>query len=220
MAIASFFSNWPSWLPQLLPGLWVSLKLTGAILAVGLPLGLLLAIMIESRIRLLRGIGIAIVEFGRGTPLLVLLYLVYFGLPSHGITLTAFVSTVVAIGFNAAAYGSEIFRAGLLAIPTGQREAARAIGLMPMKELQVVVLPQAIRVVIPPLIGFTILVFQATSLAYTIGVPELLSRAYNIGTISFKVLEVFVLAALLYAVISIPMSQLVNFFERRSIVRS
>jgi polar amino acid transport system permease protein len=214
--LASIFTRWPEWIDDLLGGLVTSVKLTLAILAVGLPLGLLLALGVSSRTRWLRWPAIVVVEIGRGVPALVLIYLVYFGLPQADLTLGAFAAGTAALGFTLAGYSSEIFRAGIAAVPAGQREAARAIGLTRGKELRFVVLPQALRISVPPILGYAILFFQATSLCFAIAVPELLSRAYTIGSSTFRYLSVLLLAGLMFAAVCIPASQLVDFLERRS----
>lgn len=208
-------SEWPSWARQLLPGLWTSIRLVAALVAIGAPLGLLLALALRSTVKPVKVLAVVIVEIGRGIPALVLLYLIYFGLPQSGIELTAFVSAALALGLNFAAYTSEVFRSGIDAVPVGQIEAAQALGLSRSVQLRKVVLPQAIRIIIPPLLGWLIIYFQATSLAFTVAVPELMSGAYTIATTTFQYLGVFVLAALLYAVICIPGSQLAAALERR-----
>lgn len=215
MPIASFLADWAEWIPELLPGLWVSVKLTAVSLLFGLPLGIILAVGTSAPRRVIRYLVLAVVEMGRGTPALVLLYLVYFGLPRAGFTFTTFVSATIALAIGTGAYTSEMFRAGLLGVPRGQYEAAQAIGLSSFKQLLLVILPQAIRISIPPLLGWTIILFQGTSLAYAISLPELTSKAYNIGTITFKYTSVLILAGLMYAVIAIPIAQVVSFMERR-----
>ncbi|HEY0279582.1 MAG TPA: amino acid ABC transporter permease [Solirubrobacterales bacterium] len=215
MPEASFLNDWGHWLPELLPGLWVSIKLTIVSLAFGLPFGVVLALGTSATNRLVRYAALVVVEAGRGTPALVLLYLVYFGLPSDGITLSVFMAGAITLAAGTGAYTSEIFRAGLLAVPRGQYEAARAIGLSYVDQLRLVVLPQAIRICVPPLVGWSIILFQGTSVAYAISLPELTSRAYNIGTITFKFTSVLALAGLMYAAIAIPAAQAVGFLERR-----
>lgn len=194
-------SDWSELIPQLLPGLWVTLQLTVAALAIGFPLGVCLAV--GSSTRGLRWPVIALVEIGRGAPGLILLYVVYYGLPQLHVTLSSFPSAVLAIGLTTAAYSCEVFRAGIRAVGHGQREASQALGLNAFNEFRLVVLPQAIKIVVPPLIGMTIIVYQGTSLAYAVSVPELLSRAYNIGTITFEFLSPLSLAGAMYAVISL-----------------
>lgn len=208
-------SEWPSWSKDMLPGLWTSLKLVATLVAMGTPLAIVLALAMRSPVRPVKYLAVVVVEVGRGIPALVLLYLIYFGLPEQGLDLTAFLSAALALGFNFAAYTAEVFRSGIDAIPRGQIEAAQALGLSRSVQLRKVVLPQAIRIVIPPLIGWLIIYFQATSLAFTIAVPELMSSAYTIATVTFQYLAVFILAAVMYAVICIPGSQLAAFLERR-----
>jgi polar amino acid transport system permease protein len=206
----------PEWLQTLLPGLWTSVLLTLALLAMGMPLGLLLAVGLSSRrLRLVRLLTLACVEIGRGVPALVLIYLVYFGLPEAGLTIGAFAAGSVALAVSFGAYTSEVFRAGLAAVPSGQLEAARSLGLAPAKTFRLVVLPQAIRIVTPPLLGWAIVYFQATSLCFAIAVPELLSRAYTLATTTFQYLGILTLAAALYAVVCIPSSRLIARVERR-----
>lgn len=205
----------PEWLQTLLPGLWTSVLLTLALLAMGIPLGLLLAIGLSSRLRPVRLLTLACVEIGRGVPALVLIYLVYFGLPQAGLTIGAFAAGSMALAVSFGAYTSEVFRAGLAAVPSGQLEAARSLGLAPAKTFRLVVLPQAIRIVTPPLLGWAIVYFQATSLCFAIAVPELLSRAYTLATTTFQYLGILTLAAALYAVICIPSSRLIARVERR-----
>lgn len=204
------------WLSELIPGLWVSIKLTAASLAVGLPAGIGLALMVMSPLRPLRWLALFLVEAGRGTPALVVLYLVYFGLPSTGLSLNAFLSATIALAFATGAYTSEIFRAGIAGVPHGQIEAGTALAMTRWMQLRRVILPQAIRNVIPPLIGWCIILFQGTSLAYAISVRELMARAYNIGTVTFRFWDVILLAGALYAIICIPLAQLVSRMEAKN----
>jgi polar amino acid transport system permease protein len=203
-------SMWGDWLPQLLDGLKTSLLVTGLSLIFGLPLGLLFAFGMIGANRYVRWLTLVVVELGRGVPLLVLLYLVYFGFPSTGLVFGAFAAAVLAISFNTGAYTSEIFRAGLLSVPSGHLEASRSLGLTGLDEARYVVLPQAVRNVVPPLMSYGIIVFQATSLGYAISLPEMLNRAYEIGSVTFQYMSVLLLAGVIYAVISIVVSRLVD----------
>ncbi|WP_323960442.1 ABC transporter permease subunit [Arthrobacter sp. JZ12] len=211
----SFLTDWSAWFPTLLNGLLLSLQITAISLIAGLPLGLVLALLTSSRLRAVRIISIAVVEIGRGAPALVVLQLFYFGLPSAGITLSSFVSACVALALTTAAYTSEILRAGLQAVPAGETEACETLGVSPRDTLRFVVLPQGLRIALPALMGFAIIIFQATSLTFTIAVPELLSQAYSIGSSTFNYLSVLSLAGLMYAVITIPASWLVGGMEKR-----
>jgi polar amino acid transport system permease protein len=212
---ASVFSAWPDAMSSLLHGLAVSLEVTGATLVVGYPLGLLLAVMVRSRHRAVRWPVLALVEVGRGVPALVALELIYFGLPQAGLTVGAFVATVLGLGWSAGAYSSEVFRGSLEAVHTGQTEAAAAVGLSSRDAFRFVVLPQAMRVALPPLVSMAIQVFQLSSLAFVITLQELMSAAYDYGTITFAYLSVLLLAGCFYAAISLPGSALAGLLERR-----
>ena len=209
------FRLWANSLPTLLRGLWLSLQVTGASLVLGIPLGLLLALSVQSRRRAVSVSALLVVEVGRGAPLLVLLQFVYFGLPTAGLTLSAFASATVAFAWCTGAYTSEIIRAGLEAVPHGQKEAAEALGFIRSDALRYVILPQGLRVSIPALLGFSILMLQASSLCFAIALPELLSKAYQIGSSTFRYMPLLVLAAALYAAICIPATLVVGVLERR-----
>jgi polar amino acid transport system permease protein len=211
----SLFASWGEWLPRLLDGLWTSVQLAGVSLAIGIPAGLVLALMTSGRSRALRTVALIVVEVGRGTPALVVLQFVYFGLPSVGLSLASFVAGVAALSLTTAAYTSEILRAGLQAVPGGESEAAAALGMSHGDTLRFIVIPQGVRIAIPSLMGFAILIFQATSLTFTIAVTELLSQAYSIGAATFRYLDVLVLAGLLYLAVTVPAGWLTNYSERR-----
>ena len=201
-------SAWADLFPELLPGLWVTIKLTLVALVVGLPAGVALSVLSSAPSRWVRYPTVVVVEIGRGIPGLVVLYLVYRGLPQTGVVLSAFISAAIGLAFSTAAYTSEIIRAGIAAIPVGQREAARALSLSSAQEFRLVVLPQALRIVVPPLVGFSIVLYQGTSLAYAISVPELLSRAYNAASITFQFSASLTLAGVMYAAVSLTATAL------------
>ena len=206
---------WWEWLPSLLNGLEISVAVTAVSLALGIPLGLILALAVQSKKVAPRTCALAAVEIGRGAPALILLQFTYFGLPNAGLALSSFVSASLALAWCTGAYTSEIIRAGLEAVPHGQKEAASAIGLSGWDALRYVVLPQGLRVSIPPLFGFSILMLQASSLCFAIALPELVSQAYIIGSNTFRYMSILVLAGLLYAVICIPATMAVSALERR-----
>lgn len=211
----NILTDWPSFLPGLLAGLGVSIQVALLSLLIGIPGGLMLAIGAGSKKKLVRTLIIGIVEIGRGTPALVVLQIFYFGLPASGLTLSSMGASVVALAATTAAYTSEILRGGLQAVPQGEVEAAGALGMSRRDTLRFIVIPQGFRVAIPSLIGFAILIFQATSLAYTVALPELLSQAYSIGSTTFNYVSVLVLAGLMYAAITIPASWLTCRAEKR-----
>ncbi len=206
---------WSAWFPDLLGGFVISLEVTAACLVLGIPLGLLLALAIQSKAAALRWAALVVVEIGRGTPALILLQFAYFGLPTAGLTLTSFTAASLALAWCTGAYTSEIIRAGLEAVPAGQQEAAQVIGLTRIDALRYVILPQGLRVAVPALLGFSIIMLQASSLCFTIALPEIVSQAYIVGSNTFRYLPVFLLAALMFAAVCIPATILVTLLERR-----
>jgi polar amino acid transport system permease protein len=200
------------YLPDLLAGLKVSAQVTAVALIIGLPLGLSAAIALGSSSRALHNIVVFVVEVGRGLPALVVLQIFYFGLPLH---LSSFVAAAIGLGLTTAAYSSEIFRGGLLSVPAGEIEAGKALAMPTFDNYRFVIIPQAVRIAIPALMGFSITIFQGSALAYTIALPELLSVAYSIGARTFEYLQILTLAGLLYAVIAIPAAWLARRVERR-----
>lgn len=214
--ISEILANGGSWMPDLLSGLKLSIMVTIASLLIGLPLGFLLSLGVMSNTRSANTLALIVVEVGRGAPSLVLLQFAYFGLPSTGLTLGSFAASVVALSWTTAAYTSEIIRAGLQSVPSGQREAAMAVGLTRIDMMRFIIVPQGLRIAIPALLGFAILIFQTTSLCFAIALPELTSRAYEIGSNTFQYLPVLVLAGLLYLMVCIPMTIMVHWIEGRS----
>lgn len=211
----TFLDQWISWLPALSPGLGVSLTLTGLCLLFGMPFGLLLALMLEGPVKPLRIAALVVVEVGRGAPALVLLYLLYFGLPEGGVTLSAFATGVISLSWTTGAYASELFRSGLAAVPAGQREAAITSGLRGWSGFRYIILPQAIRISTPPLASLGVTIFQTSSLAFVIAVPELMSKAYALGSITFEYLSVFALTSVLYGSITLVALAFVRLAEQR-----
>lgn len=200
----------------LFPGFLLSLWITAVSSAVGVVAGLGLALLTSTSSRWLAWPAVVAVEIGRGTPVLVVLQLVYYGLPSAGLVLAAIPAAWVALACTTAAYSSEIIRASLLAVPVGQRDAARALGLSRWQALLRVVLPQAARIAAGPLLGFLVQMFQATSLTYALGIPELLSQAYAVGSETFEYLRILLVAGAFYAVVTLPAIRLVRRLERRT----
>ncbi|MDR3373609.1 MAG: amino acid ABC transporter permease [Ancalomicrobiaceae bacterium] len=213
--MTELFGFWWEWLPTLLSGLQLSLAVTAVALLFGIPLGLILALGVQSKRAVWHVLSLFIIETGRGAPALILLQFTYFGLPSAGIALSSFVSASLALAWCTGAYTSEIIRAGLDAVPHGQKEAAAAIGLTDWDALYFVILPLALRVSVPPLFGFAILMLQASSLCFAIALPELVSQAYVIGSNTFQYMQILLLAGLLYAVICIPATIAVAALEAR-----
>src|SRR5699024_11203494 len=211
----TFFSDAAEFLPALLSGPRGSLALTGLSPPFGLTVAPLLPFASRSSNGPLRWVSIACVEVGRGAPALVMLQFMYFGLPTAGLTLSALTSATLALTWTTAAYCAEYLRGGLSAVPRGEVEGSVALGMTRWDTLRYIVIPQGWRIALPSLMGFAVILFQMTSLAYTVAVPELMSQAYTNATMSFKYMTLFVLAGLIYASISIPATWLSVLVEKR-----
>jgi len=202
-------------LPRLLGGLVVTVEATlvGFVLAVVLGLFLALARRSENP-WLSQPVG-AVVEFIRGTPLLVQLFFFFFVLPRYGLRLPAFLVGTLALGLHYATYTSEVYRAGIDAIDRGQWEAATALNFSPLRIWVGVILPQAIPPMIPALGNYLIGMFKESAQLLAITVTELMLTARVIGTETFRFLEPITLAGLLYFLISYPSALLVQRLEAR-----
>jgi polar amino acid transport system permease protein len=186
----------------LIKGAGVSLALSIGAMAIGLVFGTLAALMRRSDHRIIRGPASFYVWLFRGTPVLVQLIIIYTGLPQLGLTLGVIPSALIGLGVNEGAYLAEIIRAGLSAVPRGQFEAARAIGMTRGTTMRVVVMPQAMRIIIPPLGNAFNGLMKTSSLASVISMEELLRRTELLIQVQFKVLEIFIVAALYYLVLT------------------
>lgn len=211
----TFINDWINVAPEFLRGLWVAVRVTAVCLTIGIPAGLLLALGVMSKRRAIHIPVVLLVEAGRGMPALLVLQLTYFGLPQYGLTLSSFVATVAALGLNTAAYTSEFIRGGLQSVPQGEIEAAQAMNMSAIDTLRFIIIPEGLRVAIAPVLGYSILIFQATSLAFTIALPELMSSTISAASSSFQYMSYFIFAGILYLAITIPASQGAILLERR-----
>ncbi|NEI73601.1 ABC transporter permease subunit [Rhizobium lusitanum] len=203
------------WLPDLFAGALVTLRIAALAFALALALGLAVAVARLSGGRLLRTLAGSYVEVFRGTPLLTQMLIVYFSLASLGLTFTAFTAAVIAITLNSGAYLSEIFRAGILSIDHGQREASLSIGMREPQVLFYIVLPQAFRVMIPPIAHYAVITLKSTSLASAITAPELMMQAHSLSSEYFRPTEIYGVAALFYVAIAYPLSIMAHLLEKR-----
>jgi His/Glu/Gln/Arg/opine family amino acid ABC transporter permease subunit len=215
LQLHSFFESLPLMAPDFKQGVVDTLSLAGAALVVALVGGFLLAIAKISPSPTLRKIAGGYIEVMRGTPALVQLFLIYFGLVAIGIKLGAFQAAVIGLGLNSAAYLAEIFRGGFLAVDRGQLEAAQAIGMRPAQSMRYIIGPQAVRAVLPPLGNSTISLLKDTSIASLIAVPDLLLRARNLTSEYFMPLPIFVATGLTYFVLCFPLACFVRYAEAR-----
>lgn len=201
-------------LPLILSGLMTTLTLGFTCILLGFAGGILLAMMRLYAPRPVSYLTIAYIDVFRSIPVLVLLFIVYYALPFAGIRLTSFVAATCAISLVSAAYSAEIVRAGIEAIPRGQFEAARALGLHFWLTMLKVVLPQAIRIVVPPLTSNSINVMKDTALASVVAMPDLLKQANQAQALAANPTPLIV-AAVIYLFILLPLVRLVGLLEKR-----
>jgi polar amino acid transport system permease protein len=220
LALAGSSYDWdfaPTWQRRnlYLWGVGMTLAATGVAFVIGLVLGVGVALARLARSLVVRHIGDLYVEIIRGTPVLVQVTIAYFGIaPLIGVDNKFLVGTV-ALGMFAAAYMGEIFRAGIESIERGQFEAARSLGLSRPQTLRHVVFPQAFKRMIPPLTGELIALTKESSLLFFIGVMELMARGRQVGADTYRQFESFLVVAVVYLSVTIPLSLLARRLERR-----
>jgi cystine transport system permease protein len=192
-----------------------TIPLTLISFAIGLVIALLVALARLSRVPVVSWLARAYISVIRGTPLLVQLFLIFYALPSLGIVIDPFPSAIIAFSLNVGGYAAETIRAAILSVPRAQWEAASTIGLGPTLTLRRVVLPQALRVSVPPLSNTFISLVKDTSLASTIMVTELLRKAQEIAAPTYEFMALYSLAAVIYWLICLVLSALQSRVERR-----
>jgi len=202
-------------LPYLLEGAGLTVLISSVAMVLALILGLALAAISQAPGRLGRRVVAAYVEVFRNTPLLIQIFIVYFGLPQLGLKLSPFLSGLSALVLYAAAYNTEIFRAGLEAVPHGQFEAARSAGLSEPQMLRYIILPQAVRISFPALGNNLVSLVKNSSLVSTIGMVELMFVANDISFNNFRTLEIYGAAAVMYVVIVLALTRLLHAAEGR-----
>lgn len=201
--------------PMIQGGIRYTIPLTFIAFSLGLLLALLTAVMRLSSSKVLRAPAVAYVSAIRGTPLLVQLFIVFYGLPSLNLTIDPFPSAIIAFSLNVGAYASEIIRASILSIPKGQWEAGYTVGMTQTQTMKRIVLPQAARVSVPPLSNTFISLVKDTSLASLILVAELFRRAQEIAARTYDFMLIYVEAAVLYWIICFLLSIVQELLERR-----
>jgi polar amino acid transport system permease protein len=200
--------------PSIMQGMLVTIEIALAVVVTGLALGLALAVLRAWRILPLNALIVAFVDMFRALPPLVLVLLVFFGLPNVGINLPSFSVLWVVLSLVLAAFAEEIFWAGILSVPKGQWEAARSTGFGFLKTLLYIVLPQAIRLTVPPITNRTVAITKNTALGTVIGVPEILSQATTAQSFSGSATPLM-MGAIAYVVLFIPVVALGRWIETR-----
>jgi polar amino acid transport system permease protein len=212
----AFWRDTTEFLPILMSGVALTIIVTVGSLLLSTALGLIWALMRVSGIGVLTGFSAGLINVIRGIPIIVLLFYLYFVMPEFGLTLTALQAAILGLGIAYSAYQAENFRAGIEAIDKGQIEAAQAIGMSWWQTMRRVVLPQAVKIMLPPYGNVMIMMLKDSSQASTITVAELALQGKLIASSTFKNTSVFTLVALMYLTMSIPLILLVRHFEKRA----
>lgn len=217
MRFVDTFLNWQvmaQYAPKILEGAWVTIQIAAAVVAAGIASGLALAVLRAFRFRVANFLIVAAVDVLRALPPLVLIFLFYFALPTVGVQMSAWAATWLALSLVLMAFAEEIFWAGILAVPKGQWEAARSTGLSSLQTLRDVVLPQAVRLTIPPLTNRTIAITKNTALGAVVAVGEILYQAQSAYSFSYNP-SPLLLGAAAYLLLFIPVVYFGRWVETR-----
>jgi polar amino acid transport system permease protein len=210
------FSVMPKYIPMLLNGVKMTILLTLASVGFGVLLGLLTALMKMSRFAVLRSIATTYIEIFRGTPILIQIFLIYFGLPQIiGVNIPEFPAAVLALSFNSGAYVSEIIRAGIQAVDRGQTEAAYSLGMNSSLTMRYIIIPQAVKNILPALVNEFITLIKESSVVSVIGMTELTRQGDIVRSITYRPFEPLLSVALLYFILTFTLSKLMGRIERR-----
>ncbi len=212
----AFFEFFIRFLPDLLSGMGMTLLLTAEGVLAGFVLGLAATLARTYGGKFWRNLAISYIELFRGTPLLVQVFLLYYGLPGLGITLSREWSAFLALGLNSGAYQAEYLRGSILAIGEGQMLAARAIGMSKWKAVFHIILPQALRLAIPAWANEPVSLLKATSVVFLIAVPELMTRAKMIASRTYDPISSYLAVAILYLVLVYVVDAAMKWLERRT----
>lgn len=203
--------------PYVIQGTWYTLLISFVSMFLGTLLGFFLALGRTSDLFVLRSVSRIYISFMRGTPILVFLFILYFGLPVVGIKFTAVQAAIIGFSLNSAAYIAEINRASLSSVDNGQWEAADALGFSYWQTMRGIIIPQATRIALPPLTNVFLDLIKATSLAAVITVPELLQHAKIVGGREFDYMTMYILVALIYwaicSIVTVFQDKLEKHFE-------
>ena len=201
--------------PVLLEGALVTIKVSLLTIIISTILGTLVAMMRTSQIKLLKGITATYVWVFRGTPQLLVLFYIYYTFPSLGFTLSAFTAAIIGLSLNSTAYYSEIIRSGIEAIPKGQVESAIALGMSYGQIFRKIILPQAVKIIIPPYINNSVLLLKNSSLVSVITVSDLMLNAQQIYSATYRPVEILTLAGVLYLAMTSAMMLFQRWAEKR-----
>jgi His/Glu/Gln/Arg/opine family amino acid ABC transporter permease subunit len=209
------WENLSAWMPQLVLAALSTLRMAVLAYLLALAAGLFIALGRIARNRAISRAAGLYIEIMRGTPVLTQLFLLYFGLASVGIVLPAYMAAVIGLGLHYAAYMAEVYRAGILAVDAGQMEAALAIGLTRRLAMRLIVLPQAVRIVLPSMANYSVALLKETSVASLISAPDLMLRARDLSSEYFMPMELYLLAGAIYLVMTYPLAKGARYLELR-----
>lgn len=208
---------WPEIFPVLLRATAMTVQVMIGALIVALILGLAVALMRISKFKLLRYPALFYTDVMRGTPALVQIFIIYFGLSDLGIEFDPVSAAIIGLGMNGAAYVGEIYRAGIEAIHRGQVEAALSLGMTPVRTMRYIILPQALRLMLPPLCNYAILLVKDTAIISTIAAPEIMFEARRLVQATFMYSisgQIYLLCAGFYLALTLPLSQVAKRLEK------
>lgn len=209
------FSIFIDYGPRILLGFWLTIKIVVLAIALGLPLGALLALARRSRFRLLSWAALAFIELFRNTPFIIQVFLLYYVLPFYGLRLPAEQVGVLALAAFGSAYFAEVIRGGIDAVPAGQLDSARAIGMSDLQAMRHIVLPQSLAIILPPLTNQMLSLIKESAILSTITVQEMTMTAIRVQGETFRPFEAFIMIAALYWLLNEVVAIAMRALERR-----
>ncbi|HEX5498957.1 MAG TPA: amino acid ABC transporter permease [Thermomicrobiales bacterium] len=212
---AKFWTNLPYFLDTLIPAAVTTIEVTAGAFVLAVIVGLALALLQRAKFDVVRKAVRTYIEIIRGTPVLAQLFILYFGLAEFGLKFTPLQAAILGLGLNGAAYLAEIFRAGIQSIHAGQMEAALTVGMTPLAAMRFVILPQALGVVVPPTANYSIALLKDTAVVSAVAAPEIMFRARNLVMETYLSMQIYLLVALMYLVLSFVLSRVAVLLERR-----
>jgi His/Glu/Gln/Arg/opine family amino acid ABC transporter permease subunit len=208
------------YLPLFLKGVFLTVEISFLAILIGLPVGILAAVARTSRFKILNLVGAVYVEVFRNTPLLIQIFIIFFGLPGIGIKLSPYISGLTALVLYVGAYNTEVIRAGLEAVPRGQIEAAKSLGLAGVQTFLHIILPQAFRISLPALGNNWVALVKNSSLVSVIGMVELTWVTFDLNALTFRSFELFGAATIFYLILIFILINIQAFVEKRFLYKT
>ena len=203
------------YLPLFLKGVFLTVEISFLAILIGMPIGILAAVARTSRFKILNLVGAVYVEVFRNTPLLIQIFIIFFGLPGLGIKLSPYISGLTALVLYVGAYNAEVIRSGLEAVPRGQIEAAKSLGLTGVQTFLYIILPQAFQISLPALGNNWVALVKNSSLVSVIGMVELTWVTFDLNALTFRSFELFGAATIFYLILIFILINILAFVEKR-----